>query len=113
VSGYVAVRNSTLLTADAKNRAIRTLVQNLGVDVVVALVAVLLPVFQDANSFGDFEWAIIGFSLVKTFALTVFAFIMRRFLDASALPTPVPPEYPGEPADGGDHTPAGEGGEVL
>jgi hypothetical protein len=91
--------NTQLLTADAKNRALRTFVQSLTLDVVIAIIAVLIPLLQNANSFGDFEWSIIAFSLIKTAALTAFSFIMRRFLDPSPIPTPTPPEHPGEPAD--------------
>jgi hypothetical protein len=84
-------RQTDALTADAKNRALRTFLQNLGVDVVVAALAVLIPVFTDANAFGELEWKIIAFSVGKTIVLTAFAFIMRRFLDKSAFPTPLPP----------------------
>jgi Na+/melibiose symporter-like transporter len=83
--------NLTLLKQDAGNRAWRTFLQNIAIDVVVAVVAILVPYFQKANSFGDFEWTVIIFSVVKTIALTAFAFIMRRFLDPSSFPTPLPP----------------------
>jgi hypothetical protein len=82
--------NTQLLTADAKNRAVRTLLQNLTLDVVVAVVAVLVPLLQNANSFGDFEWSIIAFSLIKTAALTAFSFIMRRFLDPCPIAAATP-----------------------
>lgn len=79
------------LARDARNRALRTFVQNLAVDVGVAVVLILLPLVQDANSFGDFEWNLIVFSVAKTVVLTVFSFVMRRFMDAGPLPTPLPP----------------------
>ena len=86
-----------MLATDARNRALRTLVQNVGVDVLVAVVTLLWPLVQGADSFADFDWRFIAFSLVKTVLLTVFAYVMRRFLDSSSLPTPLPPEYAGEP----------------
>ena len=95
----IPVTNTEVLSADARNRALRTFLQNIGIDVLVAVVAILIPFFQDANSFGELEWKIILFSLAKTIALTVFAFIMRRFLDRSAFPTPLPPVTAGTPND--------------
>lgn len=86
-----------LLVNDAKNRALRTLIQQLGIDVLLAVVLVLAPLLSDANSFGDFEWQAIAFLVTKTVLATLFAWVMRRYLDGSAFPTPLPPEYPGEP----------------
>ena len=95
----MAVTNLALLTVDAKNRALRSFVQGLSVDLAVAIVTVLLTVFTDANGWGDLQWAVIGFTLAKTCVQSLAAFIMRRFVDGSAVRTPLPPEPAVEPAE--------------
>lgn len=64
--------------ADAKDRSIRTLFQNLWLDVAF----VLLPLVYDAvsgwdGSFSAQYWTIVGAGLVKTGALAVIAYFMR------------------------------------
>lgn len=90
------------LKADAKNRALRTLLVNLATDTGVALVLVMVNAFSDANGWGDFDWNILLFTLAKTAIVTAGSFILRRFLDPSGLPTPLPPANPGPPADPAD-----------
>lgn len=90
---------SALLTADAKNRGLRSFLQGLAIDVGVGVALVLATTFGDANDWGDLEWTIIGFSLAKSVVQAAAAFVMRRFLDASSLPTPLPPTPQPEPAD--------------
>lgn len=92
---------TALLSADAKNRAWRTLLQNLTVDVIVTAVVYLGPVIAGWSAWGDVtaQWKIVAFSLGKTVLLTVFSFIMRRFMDKSALPTPKPPVISGDTTD--------------
>ncbi len=87
------------LLADARNRAVRTLVQNLGVDVGVAVVALLLPVVTSAESLDDVQWGLIAFSVAKTIVVTIFSYVMRRYLDPSKVPTPLPPDDSGEPTE--------------
>lgn len=98
---------TTALTNDARNRALRTFLQGLATDVAAALVLLLLPVFTSANGWGDFEWQVLGFLATKTVAVTVLSYVMRQYLDASVIPTPLPPADPGEPdddrADGDPH----------
>lgn len=87
------------LTADARNRALRTFLQALSVDVGVAVALLLLPVFTSADSWGDFQWQVLGFLLFKTIGVSVLSFVMRRYLDKTGA-TPVPPSdtLPGVPA---------------
>jgi hypothetical protein len=87
------------LTADAKNRGVRTLLTGLAIDVAVGVALVLAAYFASANSWGDLEWAILAFSLAKSVVQAVCSFILRKFLDPSKFPTPLPPADPGEPAD--------------
>jgi len=84
--------NTRALSRDALNRAARTLWQNVGVDVAVAVVTLLLPLVTGAESWSELDWQWIGFSVTKTVVLVVFAFVMRRFIDQSKVPTPLPPE---------------------
>jgi hypothetical protein len=88
---------TTNLTNDARNRAIRTFLQGLGYAVLAAVVMVLLPVFTNAKDWGDFDWSVIGFALVQAVGMAVLSYFMRKVLDPSGLPTPLPPADPGEP----------------
>jgi hypothetical protein len=82
------------LRTDARNRALRTFLQGLVADVLAALVLLLLPVFTSANGWGDFEWSILGFLVVKTVVVTGLSYVMRTYLDRSVVPTPLPPGDP-------------------
>ena len=93
------VYNQTVLKADAANRAWRTLIQQLVIDVLFAVVIVLAPLVSDANTFSDFEWKALAFLVAKTVLSVIFSYVMRLKLDPSSFPTPLPPEYPGEPND--------------
>lgn len=94
--------NIEYLKVDATNRGWRTFLQGLAIDVAVGVALVLVTVFNGADGWGDIQWAILGFSLAKSVVQAVAAFVMRRFLDESSVPTPLPPNPPGEPSD---HTP--------
>lgn len=88
-----------LLTKDAKNRSVRTFFTGLGIDVLVGVVLVLVAFFGTANGWGDLEWAILGFSVLKSVVQAGGAFVLRRFLDPSGFPTPLPPAPVPQPAD--------------
>lgn len=81
------------LAADSRNRAIRSFVQGLGIDVAVGLALVLATFFVDKNSWGEIEWTILSFSLAKSGIQAVAAYVMRQYLDGSRVPTPEPPKY--------------------
>jgi hypothetical protein len=85
-----------LLQGDARNRAFRTILQGLAVDVAVAVATVLITVFATASSWGELQWAVIGFSLLKTVAMAIAAYIMRRFIDKPG-DAALPPSRPGQP----------------
>ena len=95
----MAVVNAQILAADARNRALRSFLQGLAVDLGVAVITVLVTVFGDANGWGDLQWGIIGFTLAKTCVQSIASYVMRRFVDGSGLPTPLPPEPAVEPAE--------------
>jgi hypothetical protein len=84
--------------ADAKNRALRTFVVGLAIDVAVAVSVVLITIFADVGSWGEIQWAIIGFTLLKTVLTTIASYILRRFVDkpGSLL---LPPNPPGQPSE--------------
>lgn len=106
--------NTTLLAADARNRGIRSFLTGLAIDIAVGVTLVLVAAVSTATGWGDLQWAILGFSLAKSVVQAGGAFVLRRFLDPSRLPTPLPPDEPGEPSD--DATPSvpapRDGGEV-
>lgn len=85
------------ITADARNRALRTFLQGLAFDVVAALAAVVVEVVTEAPA--GIPWAVLGLSLVKTLIVTAAAYVMRAKLDPSSFPTPLPPADPGPPAE--------------
>jgi len=91
--------STDLLTADAKNRALRTFIQGLAIDLAVAVGTVLVTVFATAGGWGDIQWAVVGFSLAKTVVQTVVSYVMRRKIDGSVIPTPLPPTPQPEPAE--------------
>lgn len=88
---------NSLLGLDASNRAVRSFIQGLAIDVAVAVAMWAVTVVNDAAEWGDVQWAIVGFTLAKTLVQSVAAYVMRRYLDPSKVPTPLPPEPPGEP----------------
>jgi len=83
---------------DARNRATRTFLQGLAIDVAVALSLVVITYFATADGWGDIQWAILGFSVFKTVLMVVAAFIMRRFVDRPGSST-LPPDPPGQPSE--------------
>ena len=89
--------NAAHLATDATNRAWRTLAVNLAADLAVALALVLTTALNEANDWSDLEWNLLGFTLAKTVVTTIGSYVLRRFLDPSHFPTPLPPEFPGEP----------------
>lgn len=84
------------LTADARNRAWRTFVQGLAIDVGVAVAVALYAIASDPT---PIVWTVVGASLARTIVQSGAAFVMRRFLDGSSVPTPLPPANPGPPAE--------------
>lgn len=88
---------STALTNDAKNRAARTFLQGLAIDLAVAVAAFVLA---NVDSITDKQGLIVALAaLGKTLVTTVASYVMRKYLDGSSLPTPLPPADPGEPDD--------------
>ena len=85
--------------ADARNRAIRTLLQGLGFSVVAALVVSLLEAVTTATSWVELGATLIGFSFFQSVAVAGLSWVMRTYLDRSKLRTPLPPADPGEPDD--------------
>lgn len=98
-------RVTTATTQDATNRAWRSFLQGLGIDVLVAVSMLVYTIFDEAEAWGQLEWGVIGFSLLKTVLVAVASFVMRRFMDPSRFPTPKPPANPGPPAVLGDPAP--------
>lgn len=85
------------LVVDAKNRALRVFLQGLAVDVAVGVSALVLSSVDEITSKAGL--IAFGLSLVKTMATSAAAFVMRRWVDRSSFPTPLPPEFPGNPSE--------------
>lgn len=84
------------LTADAVNRTWRTILGMIVVEVGNVVVPELLRMLQDERTVWDWNAA---HSLGRIAAAAAFAFVLRRYLDPSAVPTPLPPADPGVPAE--------------
>lgn len=82
---------TTTLTEDANNRALRTAIQGLAIDVLVGVALAISAVLVTANGWGEVEWAILSFSVAKSAMQAAVSWVMRRFVDGSAVPTPLPP----------------------
>lgn len=84
-----------LLANDARNRSVRTFLQGVGIDIAVAVAALVLA---SVDSITDKAGLIVFFTaLGKTIITTIASFVMRQYLDRSSIPTPLPPADPGEP----------------
>lgn len=92
----MTVRNQAQLRqADAKNRALRTFLQGLGIDLAVAVATLILA---STDTITDKAGLVLfATTLAKTAVQTVAAYVMRQFIDKSGIPTPLPPADPGEP----------------
>ena len=83
------------LTADANNRALRTFLQGLAIDLGVAVAALVLA---NVDTITDREGlTLFGIALGKTVVTTAASYVMRRFIDKSSIPTPLPPAPVPEP----------------
>lgn len=78
-------KTESLVAVDARNRALRTFLQNIGFDIAAALVVVLYTVIAPAESWGDIQWAVLGFTLVKTASVTGLSYLMRKVFDRTTL----------------------------
>lgn len=84
------------LIKDAENKAWRTFLQGIGIDIGIA-VALLVAQIVAAPLTAWQGWLAIGIALARTILGAAAAYVMRRFLDPSSLPTPLPPADPGFP----------------
>ncbi|TCO58709.1 hypothetical protein [Actinocrispum wychmicini] len=64
--------------ADARTRALRTLLQNLVIDVLLGIILVVMPVVQGT---GSVDWRLLLASLLKTLFATLLSY-GQRFLEA-------------------------------
>jgi hypothetical protein len=65
--------------ADARVRALRTLFQNLVIDVLVAIIIVVMPAIQSSSA--SIDWRLLLASLVKTVLVTLLSY-GQRYLEA-------------------------------
>lgn len=66
------------VAADARNRAVRTFLQGLAVDVVLAVAVALSAALADPGfAWSAGYWRLLGLSLAKTVLMTVAAYVMR------------------------------------
>jgi len=93
----MASNSLALLATDAKNRAVRTFLQGLAIDLAVAIASVVLASTDKITDRASLITVCVA--LAKTAVTTIAAYVMRRFLDGSSVPTPLPPAPAAEPAD--------------
>lgn len=88
-------QKAALLERDARNRALRSFMQGLAIDVLVAVAVVVQGV---ASSHDPIMWPVVAASIGRSVAQAAASYLMRRFVDGwKAVPTPLPPDPPGEP----------------
>jgi hypothetical protein len=80
----------TKLVQDAQNRAWRAFVQGLGIDLLTAVAIVVAQVVAQPLEAWQ-GWLAVGVSLARSVAGAAASYVMRRFLDRSKIPTPLPP----------------------
>lgn len=76
--------------AAARERAVRTFVQGLGLDVLVAVAAALLAWLPSADVTSSAAWLILGAALIKTVLQAAAAYVLRlkiRPTEETAAPT--------------------------
>jgi hypothetical protein len=88
--------NSEVVQQDARNRALRTLLQGLAFDVAAAVVLILFTTVSAAQSWGDLEWTLIAFSVAKSAAISALSYLMRTVFDRSVSDVVAPPAESGE-----------------
>lgn len=64
---------------DAKERTFRTLAQQLGIDLIVALATVVGPLLLNLDVTSKEQWTFIGLSVLKTIVSTLVAYVFRLF----------------------------------
>ena len=75
--------SGTLLRQDAGNRAYRSFLQGLAIDV---LVAVSILAYNLSSTDDPLSWYLVGASLLRTVVQSAAAYIMRAFLPGAAPP---------------------------
>lgn len=68
---------TTEVAADATSRAWRTLLQGLTFDVLAAVALVIFTAVSKANAWGDLEWSLVTFTLVKSATVAGLSYLMR------------------------------------
>jgi len=88
--------NTARLNADAVNRAVRSFIGALFVELVATAGPVMWQLLNDEETQWDGD---LVQSLARIIGLAAFSYVLRRFGDPSGIPTPLPPVNPGAPAD--------------
>ena len=68
---------TTPTQVDARNRAFRTFIQGLGIDIAVGIATVLLVWLPEADITDWQAWTILAVAVAKTLIQTVAAYVMR------------------------------------
>lgn len=83
------VDSAALLEAQARRNALRTFVQGLAIDVAVA--AAILVAQLVSSPLEEWQgWTAVGIALARTVLGAAASYVMRRFVDGSRIPTPLP-----------------------
>lgn len=87
---------SDALTVDAGNRALRSGIQAVVLEILVVVVPMLISALSDENWDPSWSWLE---SLGRIAGMAALAYVMRAFVDPSRIPTPLPPTPVPPPAD--------------
>lgn len=70
----------TEVRQDAKDRAKRTLIQQFGIDLLIAVATVILPYVLDLDVTSKEQWTFIGLLIVKTVISSTVSYAFRLFV---------------------------------
>lgn len=80
----VIVGDKAAVKSDAKNRALRTFLQGLGIDLLIAITGTAYIVLTGEG----FGWAVLGTAVAKTGLTTLASYVMRIKLNGKMLGNP-------------------------
>lgn len=89
--------SSRALEIDARNRALRTFLTGLTLDVAVAVATLAVTLTAPGADWPGLT--VVAASLTRTVVQAAASYVLRRYLDPSRLPTPLPPAPQPHPSD--------------
>lgn len=87
-SAPAVVDDPELRARQARRNALRSFLTGLAIDVAVAIAALAVTLTSSADAWEG--WAAVGLSLSRTVVQAAGSYVLRRFVDPSGIPVPLP-----------------------